>query len=80
MRRKGGKEVRRTGKGRRLLHNSDDKNSFHGRTLTTLAATGQEHYHELYRPLTPGFVSVNAEKPEELKELAGRIENRRRAF
>lgn len=49
------------------------KNSFHGRTLTTLAATGQEHYHELYRPLTPGFVSVNAEKPEELKELAGRI-------
>ena len=31
-------------------------NSFHGRTLTTLAATGQEHYHELYRPLTPGFV------------------------
>ncbi len=32
------------------------KNSFHGRTLTTLAATGQEHYHELYQPLTPGFV------------------------
>ena len=36
------------------------KNSFHGRTLTTLAATGQEHYHELYRPLTPGFVHVTA--------------------
>ncbi len=34
------------------------ENSFHGRTLTTLAATGQEHYHELYTPLTPGFVSV----------------------
>lgn len=34
-------------------------NSFHGRTLTTLAATGQEHYHELFKPLTPGFVSVN---------------------
>ena len=30
--------------------------SFHGRTLTTLAATGQEHYHELYNPLTPGFI------------------------
>ena len=29
--------------------------SFHGRTLTTLAATGQEHYHELFQPLTPGF-------------------------
>ena len=36
------------------------KNSFHGRTLTTLAATGQEHYHELYRPLTPGFVHAEA--------------------
>ncbi len=36
------------------------KNSFHGRTLTTLAATGQEHYHELYQPLTPGFDSVEA--------------------
>ena len=29
------------------------QNSFHGRTLTTLAATGQEHYHELFQPLTP---------------------------
>ncbi len=36
-------------------------NSFHGRTLTTLAATGQEHFHELFQPLTPGFVSVEAE-------------------
>ncbi|MDO4734366.1 MAG: aminotransferase class III-fold pyridoxal phosphate-dependent enzyme, partial [Lachnospiraceae bacterium] len=34
------------------------KNSFHGRTLTTLAATGQDHFHELFQPLTPGFVSV----------------------
>ena len=34
------------------------KNSFHGRTLTTLSATGQEHYHELFNPLTPGFTSV----------------------
>ncbi len=45
------------------------KNSFHGRTLTTLSATGQEHYHELYTPLTAGFVSVTAEKPDELEEL-----------
>ena len=35
-------------------------NSFHGRTLTTLAATGQDHYHELFRPLTPGFVHATA--------------------
>jgi len=46
------------------------KNSFHGRTLTTLSATGQDHYHELYNPLTPGFVSVTAENPEELVELS----------
>ncbi len=35
-------------------------NSFHGRTLTTLAATGQDHFHQLFNPLTPGFVSVPA--------------------
>lgn len=34
--------------------------SFHGRTITTLAATGQAHYHELFQPLTPGFISVDA--------------------
>lgn len=44
-------------------------NSFHGRTLTTLAATGQDHYHELFQPLTPGFVYADPNKPEELEEL-----------
>ena len=45
------------------------KNSFHGRTLTTLSATGQEHYHELYRPLTPGFAHVTAGDLDELKRV-----------
>ena len=36
------------------------ENSFHGRTLTTLSATGQDHYHELFQPLTPGFCHVAA--------------------
>ena len=36
------------------------ENSFHGRTLTTLAATGQDHYHELFQPLTPGFAHIRA--------------------
>ena len=45
------------------------KNSFHGRTLTTLAATGQEHYHELFTPLTPGFVHAEANNFEELKAV-----------
>ena len=42
-------------------------NSFHGRTLTTLAATGQAHFHELFQPLTPGFVHVEANNVEALK-------------
>ncbi len=46
------------------------KNSFHGRTLTTLAATGQEHYHELFQPLTPGFAYADADDLEGLKKLA----------
>ena len=36
------------------------ENSFHGRTLTTLAATGQDHFHQLFQPLTPGFVHAPA--------------------
>ncbi|MCI1981678.1 MAG: acetylornithine/succinylornithine family transaminase [Oscillospiraceae bacterium] len=31
------------------------KNSFHGRTLTTLAATGQNEFHRYFTPLTEGF-------------------------
>ena len=46
------------------------KNSFHGRTLTTLSATGQEHYHELFTPLTDGFVSVPAGDIAALEESA----------
>ncbi|MBR7098079.1 MAG: acetylornithine/succinylornithine family transaminase [Clostridia bacterium] len=36
------------------------KNSFHGRTLTTLAATGQEVFHQDFTPLTAGFVHAEA--------------------
>ena len=46
------------------------KNSFHGRTLTTLAATGQDVFHKLFQPLTPGFVHAEAEQLDELKALA----------
>ena len=45
------------------------ENSFHGRTLTTLAATGQEHYHELYQPLTPGFAHAPANDLEACKKI-----------
>ena len=46
------------------------ENSFHGRTLTTLAATGQAHYHELFQPLTPGFVHAPANDLEAVKNAA----------
>jgi acetylornithine/N-succinyldiaminopimelate aminotransferase len=46
------------------------KNSFHGRTLTTLAATGQDKFHQLFNPLTPGFESAEANDLEGIKKLA----------
>ena len=46
------------------------KNSFHGRTLTTLSATGQDHYHELYQPLTPGFAHIAPGDMAALEALA----------
>ena len=49
-------------------------NSFHGRTLATLAATGQDHFHELFTPLTPGFVSVPANDLAAMRALIERLE------
>ncbi len=46
------------------------KNSFHGRTITTLAATGQDKFHEDFTPLTEGFVYGDAEDLEGIKRLA----------
>ncbi len=45
------------------------KNSFHGRTLTTLAATGQEVFHKDFTPLTPGFVYATANAIEEIEAI-----------
>ena len=45
------------------------KNSFHGRTLTTLAATGQEVFHRDFLPLTEGFVSVEPTAPALLEAV-----------
>ena len=49
------------------------QNSFHGRTLTTLSATGQEHYHELFQPLTPGFAHVTANDIAELEKTVAQV-------
>ena len=45
------------------------KNSFHGRTITTLSATGQEVFHEHFTPMTEGFVYATANDIDELKNL-----------
>ena len=48
-------------------------NSFHGRTLTTLSATGQDKFHELFQPLTPGFAYVEANNIEALAKAVEEI-------
>lgn len=49
-------------------------NSFHGRTLTTLAATGQEGFHRDFLPLTEGFLYADAgDLPGVEKLLAGSV-------
>ena len=42
--------------------------SFHGRTLATLTATGQPHYHEGFEPLPAGFDYVHFNDADELAE------------
>lgn len=42
-------------------------NSFHGRTITTLAATGQKVFHEHFTPLTAGFAYAEANNAESLE-------------
>lgn len=42
-------------------------NSFHGRTVTTLSATGQEAFHDYFFPFTEGFVYVDANDIEGVK-------------
>ena len=43
-------------------------NSFHGRTLCTLSATGQEVFHNYFFPFVEGFINVEANNTEDLKE------------
>lgn len=46
------------------------KNSFHGRTVTTLAATGQDTFHTDFGPFPEGFVYAEANNLDSVKELA----------
>ena len=42
-------------------------NSFHGRTLCTLSATGQDVFHNYFFPFVEGFINVEANDIEDLK-------------
>lgn len=46
------------------------KNSFHGRTLTTLSATGQDTFHNYFFPFTEGFEFIPAGDFDVLKASA----------
>ena len=46
------------------------KNSFHGRSLATLAATGQDDYHTDFGPFPEGFVYADPASPDDLFRLA----------
>ncbi len=47
------------------------RNSFHGRTITTLAATGQDKFHDYFFPFTEGFRYANANDLDSVEEVAG---------
>lgn len=47
--------------------------SFHGRTLATLTATGQPKYHANWWPLVPGFEHVRFNDEAQLREMCERI-------
>lgn len=44
-------------------------NSFHGRTITTLSATGQDVFHKSFGPFTDGFVYCPANDFEAMKKI-----------
>ena len=46
------------------------KNSFHGRTITTLSATGQDVFHEHFTPMTQGFVHA---QPNDIADMQALI-------
>jgi acetylornithine/N-succinyldiaminopimelate aminotransferase len=56
-----------TGKGEIIAMN----NSFHGRTITTITATGQPKYQKGFGPLTPGFKHVDYNNVDEVENAIG---------
>ena len=57
------------GKGRATIITLN--NSFHGRTVTTLSATGQAVFHQYFFPFTEGFRYADANDIDSIRETAG---------
>ncbi len=51
-------------------------NSFHGRTMATLSATGQDVFHNYFFPFVPGFVNAKANDIEDLKRVLAENEGK----
>ena len=49
------------------------KDSFHGRTITTLSATGQEVFHKDFNPLTPGFAYAEPNNLTAMRNMTKRV-------
>ncbi len=47
------------------------RNSFHGRTVTTLAATGQDVFHNYFFPFTEGFRYAEAQTLDAVQDVSG---------
>ncbi|MCL1934979.1 MAG: acetylornithine/succinylornithine family transaminase [Defluviitaleaceae bacterium] len=60
------------GKGRHTIVTLID--SFHGRTMGSLSATGQEKFHKHFDPFTPGFIHIKANDLQELNSLKDRTD------
>lgn len=45
------------------------QNSFHGRTMATITATGQDHYHEFFTPFLSGFLYADAGDKQQISEM-----------
>jgi acetylornithine/N-succinyldiaminopimelate aminotransferase len=66
------KVARRWGHGSGRFEIISTLGSFHGRTLGTLSATGQEKYHQGFQPLVPGFKMVDFDDVAAVERTIGK--------
>ncbi|MBU3955214.1 acetylornithine/succinylornithine family transaminase [bacterium] len=65
------KLVRKAGEGKKKFRIISFANSFHGRSMSTLSATGQKKFHKGFRPLLTGFDYAKLNDISSVKKLIG---------